>query len=38
MGTLEDCANLTVFLASEKSDFIQGEIIVLDGGLTTLQY
>jgi len=38
LGTLEDCANLTVFLASDKSDFIQGEIIVLDGGLTTLQY
>jgi len=38
LGTLEDCSNLTVFLASDKSNFIQGEIIVLDGGLTTLQY
>jgi len=38
LGTVEDCANLAVFLASDKSDFIQGEIIVLDGGLTILQF
>ena len=38
MGTIEDCANLAVFLASDKSDFIQGEVIVLDGGLTVLQF
>lgn len=37
-GTVEDCANLAVFLASERSDFIQGEVIVLDGGLSTLQF
>jgi len=37
-GSLEDCANLAVFLASNKSDFIQGEIVVLDGGLTVIQY
>ena len=38
LGTIEDCANLAVFLASDKSDFIQGEVIVLDGGLTILQF
>ena len=38
LGTIEDCANLAVFLASDKSDFIQGEVIVLDGGLTVLQF
>ena len=38
LGTIEDCANLAVFLASGKSDFIQGEVIVLDGGLTVLQF
>ena len=38
MGTVEDCANVAIFLASNKSDFIQGEIIVLDGGLTVLQF
>ena len=37
-GTVEECANLAVFLASDKSDFIQGEVIVLDGGLTILQF
>jgi len=37
-GTVEECANLAIFLASDKSDFIQGEIIVLDGGLTILQF
>ena len=37
-GTVEDCANLAVFLASDKSDFIHGEVIVLDGGLTVLQF
>jgi len=37
-GSVEDCANLAVFLASDKSDFIQGEVIVLDGGLTILQF
>ena len=38
LGTIEDCANLAVFLASSKADFIQGEVIVLDGGLTVLQF
>jgi NAD(P)-dependent dehydrogenase (short-subunit alcohol dehydrogenase family) len=37
-GSVEDCANLAVFLASDKSDFIHGEVIVLDGGLTVLQF
>ena len=37
-ATVEECADLAVFLASNKSDFIQGEVIVLDGGLTILQF
>ncbi len=38
MGSVEDCANAAIFLASDKSGFIHGEIIVLDGGLTILQF
>ena len=38
LGTVEDCANVAIFLASDKSDFIHGEVIVLDGGLTILQF
>jgi len=38
MGTVEDCSNVAVFLASNRSDFIHGEIIVLDGGLTIVQF
>jgi NAD(P)-dependent dehydrogenase (short-subunit alcohol dehydrogenase family) len=37
-GTVEDCAEVAVFLASSKSDYIHGETIVLDGGLTIIQY
>ena len=38
LGTVEDCANMVVFLAPNKSDFIQGEAIAVDGGLTILQF
>jgi NAD(P)-dependent dehydrogenase (short-subunit alcohol dehydrogenase family) len=37
-GTVQECADLAVFLASDKSNFIQGEVIVLDGGLSILQF
>lgn len=33
-GKPEDVANLAVFLASEKSGYITGEVIRIDGGLT----
>jgi NAD(P)-dependent dehydrogenase (short-subunit alcohol dehydrogenase family) len=31
-GTPEETANLIVFLASDKSPFITGEIVTIDGG------
>ena len=34
MGTSEDIANAVVFLASEKSNYITGQVIVVDGGWT----
>lgn len=34
MGNASDVANLVEFLASEKADFITGQIITVDGGLT----
>ncbi len=33
MGKPSDIANLVVFLASEKSDYITGQIIKIDGGM-----
>lgn len=36
MGLPEDVANLVVFLASDKSSFITGQNIVIDGGNTIL--
>lgn len=35
LGTPEDVAKTVVFLSSESSDFINGENIVLDGGMTS---
>jgi 3-oxoacyl-[acyl-carrier protein] reductase len=32
-GTVEDVANLVVFLASDESNYITGEVIKIDGGL-----
>ncbi|MBW3017391.1 SDR family oxidoreductase [Candidatus Woesearchaeota archaeon] len=34
MGRPEDIANAVVFLASEKSDFVTGAVLVVDGGMT----
>lgn len=34
LGDVEEVANLAVFLASENSAYINGETIVIDGGLT----
>jgi NAD(P)-dependent dehydrogenase (short-subunit alcohol dehydrogenase family) len=34
MGVPEDIANAVVFLASGRSDYITGQVIVVDGGLT----
>ena len=34
IGKPEDVANLTEFLLSEKANFITGQIITIDGGLT----
>jgi 3-oxoacyl-[acyl-carrier protein] reductase len=32
LGTAEDCANLAVFLCSERARHITGEVILIDGG------
>lgn len=37
-GTAEDVANLAVFLASDESDYIHGDLIRLDGGETLCRY
>lgn len=34
LGTVDDMANLVVFLASEAAGFITGQTIVIDGGLS----
>ncbi|HKY60723.1 MAG TPA: SDR family oxidoreductase, partial [Gemmatimonadota bacterium] len=34
LGTAEDVANLVLFLASSLSDYITGQVICVDGGLT----
>lgn len=35
LGTVDDCANLAVFLASDESSWFTGSIFTVDGGLTT---
>jgi 3-oxoacyl-[acyl-carrier protein] reductase len=34
LGSPQDVANLVAFLASEKADYITGQIIAIDGGMT----
>ena len=34
IGKAEEVAELVAFLASEKSDFITGQVITCDGGFT----
>ena len=34
MGQPKEIANAVVFLASDKSDYITGQVIVVDGGWT----
>ncbi|MBN2479225.1 MAG: 3-oxoacyl-[acyl-carrier-protein] reductase [Parachlamydiales bacterium] len=34
-GDVEDVAKLTLFLASDMSDYITGQVITIDGGMTT---
>ena len=38
LGTVEDLTNLVVFLCSPASDWIRGQTIVADGGLTAIAY
>ncbi len=35
LGTVEDVAGVVSFLASEKADYITGQVIVVDGGMVT---
>jgi NAD(P)-dependent dehydrogenase (short-subunit alcohol dehydrogenase family) len=37
LGTPEDCAGVVAFLCSPAADYLTGEIIVIDGGLTVGQ-
>ncbi len=34
IGSVQDIANAAMFLASEYSDYINGQVLVVDGGLT----
>jgi 3-oxoacyl-[acyl-carrier protein] reductase len=33
LGTVEDCANLVEFLATDLSDYVTGAVIPIDDGL-----
>jgi NAD(P)-dependent dehydrogenase (short-subunit alcohol dehydrogenase family) len=33
LGTVNDVANVCVFLASKEADYITGQTIVVDGGM-----
>ena len=33
LGTVEDVANISLFLASKEADYITGQTIVVDGGM-----
>ena len=34
IGKPEDIANMAVFLASDKADYITGQVFAVDGGMT----
>lgn len=36
LGLASDCVGATVFLASDEADFITGQVIYVDGGLTAI--
>lgn len=36
LGSLEDCAKVIEFLATDLSDYLTGEVIKIDGGMTNL--
>ena len=36
IGRVEDCMGPAVFLASSASDFVTGQIIYADGGMTAI--
>jgi 3-oxoacyl-[acyl-carrier protein] reductase len=33
LGTVEDVANAVLFLSSDKSNYITGQVLVVDGGM-----
>ena len=33
LGTVEDCAKVVEFLATDQSDYVTGAVIPIDGGL-----
>ncbi|HEY1433660.1 MAG TPA: SDR family oxidoreductase [Stellaceae bacterium] len=33
LGTVEDCANVVEFLATDLTDYVTGTVIPIDGGL-----
>ena len=33
LGTVEDCAKVVEFLATDESDYVTGALIPIDGGL-----
>jgi enoyl-[acyl-carrier-protein] reductase (NADH) len=37
IGTVEDIANAAAFLISDKSSWITGQIIHVDGGISTIK-
>ena len=38
IGSTKECVGPAIFLATEDSSYMQGEIMVVDGGLTVLKF